>query len=164
MTILANVLLVVNVFVCIALIALVLIQRSEGGALGMGGGGGPSGFLTTRGAGDLLTRTTWILAFVFFILALAQTLLIGRAHGHSAIIDRLNAQSLDFSTPVKPKAQQPVQPAAPGLQAPLPAAQAPPPALPGLQQQAPASPLSGLTTPQLVPAPASNAPPAQKKP
>ena len=81
MSILANVLLVLNVFVCIALIALVLIQRSEGGALGMGGGGGPSGFLTTRGAGDLLTRTTWILAFVFFGLAMAQTVLIGKVHG-----------------------------------------------------------------------------------
>ena len=110
MTILANVLLVINVFVCIALIALVLVQRSEGGALGMGGGGGGGGFMTARGAGDLLTRMTWILAFIFFALAMAQTLLIGRAHGHSSIIDRLNAQSLDFSTPVKP-ATQPLAPA-----------------------------------------------------
>ncbi len=77
MQILVNILLVINVFVCVALIAVVLIQRSEGGALGMGGGGGPSGFMTTRGAGDLLTRLTWILAAVFFVLALPQTVLSG---------------------------------------------------------------------------------------
>ena len=62
MQVLVNVLLVINVFVCVALIAVVLLQRSEGGALGMGGGGGPGNFMTARGAGDLLTRVTWILA------------------------------------------------------------------------------------------------------
>jgi preprotein translocase subunit SecG len=160
LSILATVLLVVNVFVCIALIAIVLMQRSEGGALGMGGGGGPSGFLTARGAGDLLTRTTWILAFVFFALAIAQTLLIGRAHGHSAIIDRLNAQSLDFSTPTKPQPQ----PAAPpsGLQAP-----APVPVTPGVQPapQPPANPnnpFAGLSAP--APAQPGAVAPAAKKP
>ena len=149
MSILATVLLVVNVFVCIALIAIVLVQRSEGGALGMGGGGGPSGFMTARGAGDLLTRTTWILAFVFFALAIAQTLLIGRAHGHSSIIDRLNAQSLDFSTPTKP------HPAAPATPSSAPPAQAlPAPATPGVQQPAapaapanPNNPFAGLSAP-----------------
>jgi preprotein translocase subunit SecG len=162
LSILANVLLVINVFVCIALIALVLVQRSEGGALGMGGGGGPSGFLTTRGAGDLLTRMTWILAFIFFALAMAQTLLIGRAHGHSSIIDRLNAQSLDFSTPAKPQTQ-PVAPAtAPGLQAPLPTVQSPPAVIPGLPQNGTAQhqpDLSALAGPPLL-----QQQPAQKKP
>ena len=160
MSILATVLLVINIFVCIALIALVLVQRSEGGALGMGGGGGPSGFLTTRGAGDLLTRMTWILAFIFFSLAMAQTLLIGRAHGHSSIIDRLNAQSLDVSTPAKPQTQ-PIAPATPGLQAPLPTVQSPPAVIPGLPQNGAAQhqpDLSALAGPPLVQQP------AQKKP
>ena len=53
-------LLVLLVLVCIALTTVILLQRSEGGALGMGGG--PSGFMSARGAGDLLTRTTGILA------------------------------------------------------------------------------------------------------
>jgi preprotein translocase subunit SecG len=145
LSILATVLLVVNVFVCIALIAIVLVQRSEGGALGMGGGGGPSGFMTARGAGDLLTRTTWILAFVFFALAIGQTLLIGRAHGHSSIIDRLNAQSLDFSTPAKP------QPPASTSSAP-PSQALPAPTAPGVQQPAappadPNNPFAGLSAP-----------------
>ena len=159
MSILATVLLVVNVFVCIALIAIVLVQRSEGGALGMGGGGGGgSSFMTARGAGDLLTRTTWILAFVFFALAIAQTLLIGRAHGHSSIIDRLNSQSLDFSTPAKP---QPA-PAPTGIQAPAPAAVAP-----GLQPAPavptnPNNPFAGLSAPP--PASPGATQPAGKKP
>ncbi len=155
MTILANVLLVVNVFVCIALIALVLVQRSEGGALGMGGGGGgPSGFLTTRGAGDLLTRMTWILAFIFFALAMAQTLLIGRAHGHSSIIDRLNTQSLDFSTPAVPL--KPAAPAGPALDAPPPSLAAPPAVAPGVPANKQAD-LSALAAPSLAPAPAQPA-------
>jgi len=64
-----GILLVCHILVCIALIAVVLLQRSEGGALGMGGG--PTGMMSARGAGDLLTKTTWILATIFFILALA---------------------------------------------------------------------------------------------
>ena len=164
MQILATVLLVVNVFVCIALIAVVLIQRSEGGALGMGGGGGSNSFMTARGAGDLLSRLTWILAGVFFTLAVAQTLLIGRIHGHSSIIDRLNAQSLDISTPAKP------QPASAPLQGQPSGLQAPPAAAPGVAPQQPAAPaqpvntanpFAGLSAP---PAVAPGAAPAQKKP
>ena len=68
-------LLVLLVLVCIALGVVILLQRSEGGALGMGGG--PSGFMTARGAGDLLTRTTSVLAGVFFFLCLLLTLLRG---------------------------------------------------------------------------------------
>ena len=87
------VLLVILIFVCVALVAVILLQRSEGGALGMGGG--PSGFMSTRGVGDLLTRTTGILAAAFFILCLSLTLLIGRSHRGDAVVDRLKIQGLD---------------------------------------------------------------------
>ncbi|MFX8723722.1 preprotein translocase subunit SecG, partial [Acinetobacter baumannii] len=70
--VLQAILLVVLIFVCLALIAVILLQRSEGGALGMGGG--PSGFMSTRGVGDLLTRTTGILAALFFALCIGLTL------------------------------------------------------------------------------------------
>jgi preprotein translocase subunit SecG len=129
--ILVNIILVINVFVCIALIAVVLIQRSEGGALGMGGGGGPSGFLTTRGAGDLLTRVTWILAAVFFVLSLAQTVLTGKSHGGSSLVDHINVQSLDLSTPKStsgapaPAPAPAASSAPPAIQAPTPTAQVP---------------------------------------
>ena len=130
MQILVNILLVINVFVCIALVAVVLLQRSEGGALGMGGGGGPSGFMTTRGAGDLLTRVTWILASIFFVLSLTQTVLAAKAHGGSSLVDHINVQSLDLSAPQSTKPGQPApaapaQSSAPGLQAPTPSPQVP---------------------------------------
>ncbi|MGZ3274030.1 MAG: preprotein translocase subunit SecG [Caulobacteraceae bacterium] len=132
MQILVNIILVVNVFVCVALIAVVLLQRSEGGALGMGGGS-PSGFMTARGAGDLLTRTTWILAFVFFFLSISLTVLTGKLHGGvGSLVDHINVNSLDLSTPQqKPVLPTPASPAtAPPpavLQAPAPQTQAPAP-------------------------------------
>src|ERR1700761_4745378 len=93
---LVNLILVVNVFVCVALIAIVLLQRSEGGALGMGGGS-PSGFMTARGAGDLLTRTTWILAGVFFVLSITLTVLTGKLHGGvGSLVDHINLNPVEL--------------------------------------------------------------------
>jgi len=59
-------LLVAELLIAIALIFFVLLQRSEGGALGIGGGGSMGGLFTARGAADTLTRTTAILAVLFF--------------------------------------------------------------------------------------------------
>ena len=66
-----NVLLVISLLSCVALIGAVLLQRSEGGALGMGGGGG--GLVSGRGAADTLVRLTMVLAAVFFVTCLALT-------------------------------------------------------------------------------------------
>jgi preprotein translocase subunit SecG len=70
-----KVLLVLHVFVTIALIGVVLIQRSEGGGLGLGGGQGMGNFMTGRGTANLLTRTTAILGTAFFVLSLGLALL-----------------------------------------------------------------------------------------
>ncbi|MGY5811658.1 preprotein translocase subunit SecG [Rhizobium sp. LEGMi198b] len=67
-----TVLLVIYLMVVIALIGVVLIQRSEGGGLGIGGG---SGFMSARGTANALTRTTAILAALFFVLALGMNVL-----------------------------------------------------------------------------------------
>jgi preprotein translocase subunit SecG len=76
-----NILIIVQLIVSVALVGVVLLQRSEGGALGMGGGGGGMGGLfSPRGAADTLTRTTAILAAVFFLSSLALTLFA--LHGH----------------------------------------------------------------------------------
>jgi preprotein translocase subunit SecG len=56
------------ILVCVLMVLVILALRSEGGALGMGGG--PSGFMTARGAGNFLTRATWILAGLFFACAI----------------------------------------------------------------------------------------------
>ncbi len=113
-----GILLACHIVVCIGLIGVVLLQRSEGGALGMGGG--PSGFMTARGAGDLLTRTTWILATLFFVLSLALTLLSGRERSSSSVVDRVKMNNLAPSTlNRKPTPASPDAAPAP-LQAPTP--------------------------------------------
>jgi preprotein translocase subunit SecG len=70
----ATVLLIVHIMIALALIGVVLLQRSEGGALGIGGGGG-GGFMTGRGAANFLTRATAGLAAAFFATSLLLTLI-----------------------------------------------------------------------------------------
>lgn len=82
---LQTILLVVMILISVALTAVILLQRSEGGALGMGGG--PSGFMTARGAGNLLTRTTSILGFLFFVCALTLTIVGNMERADRSIID-----------------------------------------------------------------------------
>jgi preprotein translocase subunit SecG len=108
---LLGILLTVHILVCIALIAVVLLQRSEGGALGMGGG--PTGFMTARGAGDLLTRTTWVLGSIFFVLSLILTILAGRERGASSVVDRLKIDAIDPNTLNQPPSPNPAAPTSP---------------------------------------------------
>ena len=70
-----TVLLILHLFVTLALIGVVLIQRSEGGGLGIGSSQGMGTFMSGRGTANLLTRMTAILATVFFILSLSLALL-----------------------------------------------------------------------------------------
>ena len=70
-----TVLLIVHLFVTLALIGVVLIQRSEGGGLGIGTSQGMGSFMSGRGTANLLTRTTAILAAIFFALSLTLALL-----------------------------------------------------------------------------------------
>lgn len=81
-----TVLLVIYLMVVIALIGVVLIQRSEGGGLGIGGG---SGFMSARGTANALTRTTAILATLFFGLALGMGILAKYEAKPTDILDRI---------------------------------------------------------------------------
>ena len=81
-----TVLLVVHLMVVLALVGVVLIQRSEGGGLGIGGG---SGFMSARGTANALTRTTAILAALFFVLSLALAVLARYEAKPTDILDRL---------------------------------------------------------------------------
>ncbi|MFZ2100680.1 MAG: preprotein translocase subunit SecG [Oricola sp.] len=86
-----TVLIVIHLMIVVALVGVVLLQRSEGGALGMGGGG-TGGFMSARGAADTLTRTTSILAAAFFITSIALGL-VGRYGGSPTdILDRVPAE------------------------------------------------------------------------
>ncbi len=70
-----NVLLVIHLITAIFLVAVILLQRSEGGALdGLGGGSGAGSFLTARGTGNFLTRLTAILATVFIITSISLSI------------------------------------------------------------------------------------------
>lgn len=71
--------------VVIALVGVVLLQRSEGGGLGIGGG---SGFMTARGAANALTRATGILAIAFFVTSLGLSLLARYGERPIDILDR----------------------------------------------------------------------------
>ena len=78
----STVLLIVHLFVTLALIGVVLIQRSEGGGLGIGSSQGMGSFMSGRGTANLLTRATAILATIFMALALTLALL---NHGTSGV-------------------------------------------------------------------------------
>ena len=106
----ATVLLIIHLFVTLALIGVVLLQRSEGGGLGIGSSQGMGAFMTGRGTANLLTRTTGGLAAIFFVLSLTLALLgRGTATAPRSILD------------------SPAAPAAPAAPAPAPA---PAPAVP----------------------------------
>lgn len=83
-------LLVIHLLICAAMIGVVLLQKSEGGALGIGGGGG-GGFLTGRGTANLLTRITAGLAAGFFATSIVMSVIAGTG----------KAPTTPFSTPAK---------------------------------------------------------------
>ena len=74
--------------IVLALVGVVLLQRSEGGGLGIGGG---SGFMTARGAANALTRATAILAAAFFVTSLGLSLIARYGEQPIDILDRLPA-------------------------------------------------------------------------
>ncbi len=94
-------LLVLHLMVASTLVGVVLLQRSEGGALGIGGGGGGAGgLLTGRGTANLLTRATALLALAFFTTSILLTLMAQRAAPNASILDAGGTASP--SAPVTP--------------------------------------------------------------
>jgi preprotein translocase subunit SecG len=97
-----NVLLVIHLLIAIAMVGVILLQRSEGGALGIGGGTG-GGLMSGRAAGNLLTRTTAILATGFFLTSLGLALLANNRTQPSSIVDQAPA-SQEQTAPAAPAA------------------------------------------------------------
>ena len=97
-----TVILVIHLLIAIALVGTVLLQRSEGGGLGMGGSG-MGGFMTSRATSDLLTRTTGILAALFFATSLGLGILADQSNGsRGSILDELNTTSPVEQVPSEP--------------------------------------------------------------
>ena len=96
-------LLIVQSCVAIALIGVILMQRSEGGGLGVGGSS--SGFMTARGAADFLTRATAILGGTFIVLSIVMAAIAGATREPAKIDTSLgNTAAIPFERP------QPAQP------------------------------------------------------
>jgi preprotein translocase subunit SecG len=91
---------VVHLMIVVAMIGVVLLQKSEGGGLGIGSAGG---FLTSRGTANVLTRATAILAALFFLTSLSLSIMAG--------IDRKPRSIINTTTPASQ--QQPGAPPAP---------------------------------------------------
>ena len=96
---------VLHIMITLAMVGVILIQRSEGGGLGIGGGGGMGGLMSGRGTANILTRATTILAVLFMATSLALTLMAtgGRSRSFMA--------PAGTSAPVQPQA--PATPAGP---------------------------------------------------
>ena len=106
-----TVIIVIHLMIVSAMIGLVLLQKSEGGGLGMGGGGG--GFLTSRGTSNVLTRTTAILAATFFATSLLLSILAGWDRKPRSILQE-TAPGAPVSQPANPGGTAPLGPG--GLQ------------------------------------------------
>jgi preprotein translocase subunit SecG len=97
-----TVIIVIHLMIVATLIATVLLQKSEGGGLGVGGG---AGFMSSRGTANLLTRTTAVLAVGFFITSLLLSWLASYDRKPSSIINPASqSQPGDAATPISPPA------------------------------------------------------------
>jgi preprotein translocase subunit SecG len=117
-------LLIVQSLIAVTLIAVILMQRSEGGGLGVGGSS--SGFMTARGAADFLTRSTAVLGALFIVLSIVMAAIAG-ATREPVKIDTSLANKVAPAEQPQPQQAQPVQPA---------------PASPTQNQQSPGVPLA----------------------
>jgi preprotein translocase subunit SecG len=128
---------VFHVLIAVAIIALVLLQRGKGADAGAGFGAGASGTVFgSRGSASFLSRTTAVLATLFFVSSLALSYLFSQGVAPSSVVDRVKTQEPApaplTGTPLMPSPTSPASSPAPAAVAP-----APPPAG---QQQAPAAP------------------------
>lgn len=110
-----NVILVIHILACVVMTAVIMLQKSEGGALGIGGGGG--GLMTSRGAAGALVRTTMFFGGIFFLTSLGLTTLANRTSDTRSELERVIEQEepgtstapVDIFDPSTPLLEQPVR-------------------------------------------------------
>ena len=102
-----TIVLVIHLILAIALVGTVLLQRSEGGGLGMGGGG--MGLMTVRGTANLLTRTTGILAAGFMATSIILAIMSGNTGERRSILE----QPAGTTAPAIPGQEKPGTPSVP---------------------------------------------------
>jgi len=104
----SNILLIIHLLIALGLIGMVLLQRSEGGGLGIGGGGGGGGmggFMTGRGTANLLTRITAMLAALFMISSLGLTIYFNRESGGTGSLTDQLQQGFESAPSASPDSE-----------------------------------------------------------
>lgn len=108
-----HVVLVIHLILALAIIALVLLQRSEGGGLGLGTSGGMGGFASPQATANALTRATWTCVAGFFVTSLVLGILAGHMTGSKqSILDQLDSPPA-ATAPAETQAKQPEKPSEP---------------------------------------------------
>ena len=87
-----NVILVIHLILALGLIGIVLLQRSEGGGLGIGGGGG-GGVMSSRGAATALGKLTWGFAIAFLVTSITLTIISAKNSADSSVVDALGLEA-----------------------------------------------------------------------
>lgn len=111
-------LIILQGIVAAALVGIILMQRSEGGGLGMGGGS-PSGLMSARGAADFMTRTTTFLAITFVSLSVALAFVAAQQGGTSTLDESLERTQVPVTAPQVAPATEPAEAPADGSAVPL---------------------------------------------
>lgn len=109
---------VVQAIVAAALVGVILMQRSEGGGLGIGGGGSPGGLMSARGAADFMTRATKWLAVLFVLLSIVLAAVAVETTGTDEIESTLD-RNVTREAPADPLAGQAAGSAAPAAAQPV---------------------------------------------
>jgi len=109
-----NVILVIHLILALCLIGIVLLQRSEGGGLGIGGGGG-GGVMSSRAAATALGKLTWLFAIAFIGTSISLTVIAAQKSAGSSVIDQMGIDTSAIETaPAEPEANDLLPPATTG--------------------------------------------------
>jgi len=96
-----NVILIINIILALLLIVVILVQKSEGGALGLGVS--QDSFVSSRSAGSFLTKTTAILATLFIITSVSLTVMSKDQFSSTSILEKIEEKKENSSEPEIPK-------------------------------------------------------------
>ena len=96
-----TVLLVIHLILAVSIIGLVLLQRSEGGGLGLSSGGGLGSFATPQATASAMNKVTWVCAACFFTTSLLLGVLYNHASSKRSILDHLDRPVAAISVPVE---------------------------------------------------------------
>ena len=96
-----NIILILNVVLAILLVAVILLQKSEGGALGLGAS--QESFISSRSAGSFLTKLTAIIATLFIITSISLTIISKEEFSSTSVLEKVEKEEKDSSEPQIPK-------------------------------------------------------------